>query len=143
MHSHCGIARCDSRPSRQIVQTPVLEIDQLQCFLVLRFKCFHKGLDALADLIFEKGIRSFRENDLLAPTLIGSLSRITSSVVVNGGIAQDSVEPGNGALLIAELGSMLKTPDKRGLQDVFSNLPGLHALLKKAQELPVAVHQLL
>jgi hypothetical protein len=39
-----------------------------------------------------------------------------------------------------ELGGVLQTADERVLQNVFRHLSGLHTLLEKAEELPMATY---
>jgi hypothetical protein len=64
------------------------------------------------------------------------------SVVIDDRIPEDAVEPRDGALFIAQVGTTFEAADKSGLQNVFSNRLGLDPSFEKCQELPMTMDQL-
>jgi len=78
---------------------------------------------------------------LLAPALVGSLGRSAVAVVIDDGVAEHPVKPGNDALFVAHVGPPLQGAHEGRLQDVFGDNSRFDTGLEEGQELPVAIHQ--
>ena len=63
------------------------------------------------------------------------------SVMVDDGIPENPIEPGNRAFLVADLLSSLERLDECGLKDVFGRLPASDPGLEESKKLIVAVDQ--
>lgn len=57
------------------------------------------------------------------------------AVVIDDGVAEDAVEPGDGGGFGVQLGAVLDGAEVSVLQDIFRNGAGFHALFEEAEEL--------
>ena len=139
--THCGIVRGDGGLVREIVQGAFLDIDDTQGVAILGFESLKQGGDTLADFGAELGRGSDFVLKLLAPGFEGAGSGGAMAVVVDDGVAEDAVEPGDD-LFVGDGGRVLESAGEGSLENVFGGLARLDAVLEEGQEIAVAGYEL-
>jgi hypothetical protein len=110
------------------------EVHVAQNLVVSRFKSGEHLADALADDCL--GLRvGCGFGEVVRPALEGSVFGGAAAVVIDDGVAEDAVEPGDGGLVAAQSGGLLDGADVGTLNDVFCGCGGFDAPLHEAKEL--------
>ncbi len=143
MHPHRGISRSNSRALRQIVQTPLIQIDGPQSLTVF-------GLERLEQTLTHWQISSFSSasgvsmrTKFPAPAFLRPLRRCAVAIVIDHGVAEHPVKPRHGAFFVPHFGATLEALHERRLQNIFRGGSGFDPGLEECQELPVMIHQAL
>ena len=97
--------------------------------------------DALTGGVFEKRIGRGFGFEFTRPTIEGQAFRSAAAVVIDKGVAQNAVKPGDGGLILAQLAGGFERTDVGGLQDVFGERAINQAALEKAEELPAEIEE--
>jgi hypothetical protein len=137
MHADGGIVGRDSRLAREVADVAIVEIDDLQRLAIFGLEGCEKAGNTLADLLTEEGIGLLNPGGLAAPGLQGALGSGAAAVMVDDGIAEDPIEPGDN-LLILDAGTAFDSAHEGGLEDVFGGFAGLDAALEEGEKLAVA-----
>src|SRR4029078_9287344 len=102
--------------------TAFINIDDTKSFNVFGLQRLNQSRNALADLLCHFRFRDLLSDDVFAPGFQSPFRGGAVSVVINGGVAKNSIEPRHSALFVAYLRASLQTTDESRLQNVFSNL---------------------
>ena len=92
-------------------------------------------VDALADDLLGGRVELVFGGEVFGPLLEGAIFGGAMTVVVDDGVAQDAVEPGDGGLVAAEGGGLLHGADVGGLDDVLGGGAGGYAAFDELEEL--------
>lgn len=71
----------------------------------------------------------------------GTGSGCTVTVVIDDGVAEQTIEPRDDALFVANVCSFFDAADESRLQNVFRGGFGIHSRAKEREELPAALYQ--
>ena len=141
VHADGGIVRRDAGPRGEVSQASFLQIDGLDGVAVLRLDVPEQGLDTLADLPFEQFI-GFLMVPQMGDELPGNaFRRPTLAVIVGDGVAENAIELGDNALLVADGASFLQATHEGRLQNVFRGGLGLDPFFEEGQELLPSIHE--
>ncbi len=135
----CGILCRYPGLLRQIIEAAIIQIDDPQGVTILWLQSVEETGDTLADFVTQLWRRFVAVFEIPPPRFHGSRRCRAVSVMIDHGIAQDTIEPSHN-LFVLDAGPMLQSACKSRLQDIFSCGPGLHTLFQKRQELAMPCH---
>ena len=141
MYADGGILLCDARLLREVVELTVVQIDHLQRLSIFRLESREKRGNTLADFLPQHGIGLLNVRVFPAPCLHGPCSCGAVTVMIDHGIAQGAIEPGDNVLVLHPSPS-LQSAHKRLLQDVFGYGSGLDAPFQEGQKFAVSFNEL-
>jgi len=141
MGTDCGVASGDGL--RRCVSSQALfrQVDFAKERGVGGGKSVERAGDALAGGVHEKRIGRGFCFELARPTIEGRAFRGAAAMVIDEGVAQDAVEPGDGGFILAQLAGRFERTDVGRLQDVFSERAIAEAAIEKAEELPAEIEK--
>jgi hypothetical protein len=95
MHADGGIFRGNSRLLRQVAELSVIEIDQAQRIAVFGFQIVEQAGNTVADLLPQCRIGFLALAELSAPGFQSPSRGGAMTVVIDQGVTEDSIKPGN------------------------------------------------
>ncbi len=104
-------------------------------------KRFERTGDALAGSFFELGTGKNLGLKLFRPAFEGRSFGGSAAIRIDDGVAQDTVEPGDGRLVVAQGITVAKSAHVGGLEDVFGERAVVDAALDEAEELGAEFEQ--
>ena len=136
-----GIGRCNPGTFRQFVKAALFEVYDLDRLAIFSFEHSEKFRDAAADIGFGAGAGRLARCEFTPPGFCRPSGGSAAPVMIHDGIAQNTIEPRDNAFLVANLRTVLETPDKSRLKNVFGHRTRFHARFQEREEAPVAVYQ--
>ena len=112
-----------------------LEVHVSEHLRVFGLEGRHQVVQALAHDVAQFGIEAIRF--LASVLLLRAAFSVPPPVVVDEGVAKNAVEPGDGALVVAQLGGMLETACECGLEQVLGDGAASHPALQERKKLAV------
>ena len=112
MYTDSGIFRCDARLLRQVAELAILQIHDPQRMSIFRLERREKAGNTLADLLPQRRIGLLNLRELSAPSLHSPCRSGPVTVMIDHGVAQDTIEPGH-HLFILHAGPSLQSAHKR------------------------------
>jgi hypothetical protein len=135
MNPDGGIVGCNSRLFAKIGQSAFFQINPCQSLAILRLQSIQQSGNALAYVALKRGLRLNVRLKLAYQSLRRSIRGSALPMVINDGVAQNAIEPGNGGLFVANRRAFLQTLDEARLQNVFRSFPDTDTVLNEFQEL--------
>lgn len=111
-----------------------LDVDELESMPVFGLEVIEEAGDAFAYLIAQVGRRLFGF-DLAGKGFEGAAGGSLMAVMVDDGIAQETIEPGDDAFFVAEGATALESTDEGSLEEVFGEGGRGDAFFKERKEL--------
>ena len=141
VESNGRVARRDAAGARERLQALALELDATDRLGVIGAQRVHEAPHAGADHLGELGVAHVAAARLTAqggqPAALG----VGVAMVVDDGIAQDSVEPGQRRLVVAQRAAARQAAHERLLQDLLGRVARAHAPLEEGQEAGVVLDE--
>ena len=134
MEANGGVARGDSGLGCEGFKTLVCKVDAAENLAVGRLKGWKYLVDATADDLFGLRIGCSIGCKVVCPLLESAVFGGTVAIVVDDGVAQDAIEPGDGRLFIAQDGGVFDGADVGALDDVFRDGRGVDSALYEMEE---------
>jgi hypothetical protein len=135
MNTDGGVACGDSRFFCEGLEARFSQIDTAEDFAIGGLHGLDGFGDALADDIVGLRVWCRFGGEILAPTLKSAIFGGAVAIVVDDGVAEDAVEPGDHGLFAAECGGLLDGAGVSGLDDVLGGVGGVDAPLHEVKEL--------
>jgi hypothetical protein len=141
MNPDGGVVGRDARLFAQIGQTAFLQINPHQSLAILGLQSIQESGNALAYVAPKRGFRLDVPVKLADQSLRPSISGSALPIIIDDGVSQNAIEPGDGGLFVANRRAFLKTLDEGRLQNVFRSFPGTDTVLNEFQELETAFEE--
>ena len=135
MDADCCVRGGDVGLGGECLEAAAFEFDVADNFTIGRLHGAEHIADALAHDLLGLRIRLCFGGQFLRPSLEGSVFGGAMAVVIDDGIAQDAVEPGDGRLFAAQARSLFERAGVGALQNVLRGGEGFDAPLEKAEKL--------
>jgi hypothetical protein len=135
MDANCGVADGNSSFAGEGLEAGFFQVDLAEYLAVCRLHALKDVADALADDLFGLRLGRCFSFETLGPLLEYTVMDGTMAIVIDDGISQDAVEPGDGRLVVAQFGGLLHCAHVSGLKDVFSRGERVHTSLDEAEKL--------
>ena len=135
------VVRSDARLLREVPHGLALDDHGPQRGRVLGLQAIDEAQDACAGMALQGPIHVSSQLERQAPER--SIRRIQASRSIDEGVAQQFVEPGDGALAVSDRSSPLDAADERVLQNLFRELLRSEPPLQKREECRALGHELL
>ncbi len=140
---NAGVICGDTSLLGQFTERLLLQIDYLDCIAVLGLEFGDDVFEAFADFPAGEIVRIDLRFEVLGPLLDGAISGSLVAIVVDYRVAKDTVEPGDGGLVVAKFAAALQTADVGSLQDVLGDRTGPDTALDEGEELASMVDEAL
>jgi len=134
MEANGGIARGNSGLGCEGFETLACEIDAAENLAVGRLEGGKHLVDATADDLFGLRIARGFSCEISRPLLESAVFGGAVAVVVDDGVAQDAIEPGDGRLFTTQDGGVFDGADIGALDDVFRDGTGVDSALHEMEE---------
>jgi len=131
MHSDARIVLRDASSLRQLSQTPVFQINHLDGLSILGLQFDQHLPHASARNIANHGIGFRFCFEFANPALRGTLGSGFVSVMIDQGISQKPIEPGDCRFLVAQFPTLLDSSQEGSLEDVLRNFAALYSALQE------------
>ncbi len=119
VNSDSGVISRDPGLRCQIAWAGLIDVDHLNRLTVLRLQFGQHPRNTLANLILQVRRGNLLPLHLAGETLHRAPGSGVSPVVIDDGITEQPVKPGNNTLFIADIATSLDASYERRLQDVF------------------------
>lgn len=130
----CSIARRNTCLGREGFKAEIGQIDITEDLAVGGLHGGQHLADAVTDDLLSFRVGSGLDCEVLCPALERTIFGCAVSVVVDDGVAQDAVEPGEGGFFAAELLRLFDGPDVGALDDVLGGGGRVHMFLYEVKE---------
>jgi hypothetical protein len=130
MHADGGILGSDSRLLGEVAELSVLEVHDSYGVAIVGLEAGEEAGDTLADFLAEAGVGLRVGGELAAPGFQGSSGNGAVAVMVDYGVAEDSIEPGD-HFFVVNRGASFQAAGEGGLEDVFGGGPGFDAAFQE------------
>ena len=141
VRTYSGVAGSDAGFLREGLECIFGEVDFADNLAVCRFEFVEDVVDALTNDLLGGGVELAFDGEILGPLLQSTVFGGTVAVVVDDGIAQDAVEPGDGGLVAAQGCCLLHGANIGGLDDVLGDSAGSHSSFNEVEELSSLVEE--
>lgn len=118
MDPDSGVASSDAGGAGEGFQRIARDIHLAKDLVIGRLEFVQHGVDALADDLFGLWIGRSLCYKILCPAIERTVFSRAMSIVIDDGVAQDAVEPGDGGLSVAQAGGLFGRTSVSALQDV-------------------------
>jgi len=141
MEANGGVARGDSGAGCEGFQAPASEVDAAENLAVGGPDGGKDLVDAITDDLFGLSVGCGFGCEVVSPLLEGAVFGGTAAIVIDDGVAQDAIEPGDGRFFTPQGGGVLDGADVGALDDVFGDSGGVDSPLHKMEEVISLLNQ--
>jgi hypothetical protein len=134
METNGGVARGNSGPGREGFQALAREVDAAENLAVGGLDGGKDLVDATADDLLSLSVGCGFGCEVVCPLLESAVFGGTVAIVIDDGVAQDAIEPGDGRLFTAQDVGVFDGADIGALDDVFRDRGGVDSSLHKMEE---------
>jgi len=135
MYPDGGIVGRDASLFAQISQTAFLQINPHQSLAILRLQSIQQSGNTLAYVALKRVLRLNVRLKLADQSLRRSIRDSALPIVIDDGVSQNAIEPGNGGPFVANRRASLNTLYEGRLQNVLRGFQGTDTVLNEFQEL--------
>jgi hypothetical protein len=141
MEANGGIAGGDSGPGCEGFKALACEVDAAENLAVGGLDGGKDLLDTTADDLLGLSVRWDFCCEVLCPLLESAVFGGTVAIVIDNGVAQDAIEPGDGRFFTAQDRGVFDGADIGGLDDVFRDGRGVDSALYEMEEVISLLNQ--
>lgn len=134
MDADGGVAGSDAHGFGESFERVFSKIDAANNLAVLRLDGGEHVLDASADDILCTLVRRCFGDEIAGPSFESAVFGGAVTIVVDDGIAQNAVEPGDGGLVFVQRRGFFHCANVGALQDIFGSRGSIDAALEKLEE---------